>query len=124
MVLDESPEAAMVELDIFSGRPNPSWALTEDQLRAVVDRVTSLTTVASGSLAAPLGYRGFIVYLDGGSGARTVVTVQSGVVRIEGPAGVTWARDTDRGLERLLADQGRPSLPADLAEIVDRSLDG
>lgn len=52
-----------VELDIFSGRPNPVWTLTGKEERDLIDRVT-----ADRSLMAPLsaetgglGYRGFIV---------------------------------------------------------------
>ncbi len=124
MVLGELPEAATVELDIFSGRPNPSWPLSDEQIQTFADRVTSLEVVASGTLQAPLGYRGFIVHLGGGPEGSTEVTVQFGVVQVNGPDGVTWARDPDRALERLLLDQGRPVLPADLTQIVERSLGG
>lgn len=123
MILEDVPSAATVELDIFSGRPNPAWPLTADQIQAVVDRVNSLETAPVGSLEAPLGYRGFVVRFDGDATAATTVTVQSGEVEITGAQGVIWARDADRSLERLLLDQGRPELPADLVQIVERSLD-
>ncbi|WP_147441883.1 hypothetical protein [Corallococcus exercitus] len=52
-----------VELDIFSGRPNPRWALTEREARQLTERIR-----ADPSLLLPLdadtgglGYRGFIV---------------------------------------------------------------
>lgn len=54
-----------VELDIFSGNPNPRWALSDAEASDLLDRV-----MADRSLAAPpkqvgsLGYRGFIINAD------------------------------------------------------------
>jgi hypothetical protein len=55
-----------VELDIFSGRPNPTWFLTEKQEQELVDRV-----VADPSILLPfsqvtprLGYRGYILHVS------------------------------------------------------------
>lgn len=51
-----------VELDIFSGLPNPEWVLTDSEEKDLIDRV-----IADPSLSAPpetvggLGYRGYIV---------------------------------------------------------------
>jgi hypothetical protein len=52
-----------VELDIFSGRPNPSWILSDSEERELIDRV-----MADKSLMLPisadtggLGYRGYII---------------------------------------------------------------
>jgi len=54
-----------VELDIFSGNPNPRWTLSDKEANDLLDRV-----MADRSLASPpkhvggLGYRGFIVRAD------------------------------------------------------------
>ena len=54
-----------VELDIFSGMPNPKWILSEREERELVDRLTAEPSQASAAYAADeqfsLGYRGFIV---------------------------------------------------------------
>jgi hypothetical protein len=51
-----------VELDIFSGRPNPVWALGELELVAL-EIMIKQATPSHGSVDIPgLGYRGFIVY--------------------------------------------------------------
>lgn len=56
-----------VELDIFSGNPNPKWALSNKEANELLDRV-----MADRSLASPpqtvggLGYRGFIVTAEDG----------------------------------------------------------
>ena len=50
-----------VELDIFSGRPNPRWQLSEDLAAEVVRLVDSLELAARDNRPSPpgLGYRGF-----------------------------------------------------------------
>lgn len=54
-----------VELDIFSGNPNPKWTLSNKEANELLDRV-----MADRSLAAPpktvggLGYRGYIISVE------------------------------------------------------------
>jgi hypothetical protein len=54
-----------VELDIFSGNPNPKWTLSKGEANDLLDRV-----MADRTLAAPpqtvggLGYRGFVISVD------------------------------------------------------------
>jgi hypothetical protein len=51
-----------VELDIFSGRPNPRWDLTPAEALKFRKMVTALPSSARRSpLAGGLGYRGLIV---------------------------------------------------------------
>lgn len=55
-----------VELDIFSGRPNPSWSLTGAQEKELIDRVQADPSIIL-PVTAPaggLGYRGYIVTLE------------------------------------------------------------
>ncbi|HEX2644056.1 MAG TPA: hypothetical protein VHU81_13770 [Thermoanaerobaculia bacterium] len=52
-----------VELDIFSGRPNPSWILSDKEEKELIDRVHADTSIIA-PVTAPaggLGYRGYIV---------------------------------------------------------------
>lgn len=52
-----------VELDIFSGRPNPTWILSEREEKELIDRVHADTSIIA-PVTAPaggLGYRGYIV---------------------------------------------------------------
>ncbi|MGO1053223.1 hypothetical protein [Crossiella sp. CA198] len=54
-----------VELDIFSGMPNPTWRLTDTQERELIERVTAypdqLSPVATEDEQFSLGYRGLLV---------------------------------------------------------------
>lgn len=94
-----------MELDIFSGRPNPRWELDEtatDALRRLLRRLP----VAAVRPAKPpgLGYRGF-AFVDAGREFRAY----DGYVT--GP-GVVLA-DPDRSIEHLLLAQ----LPGELDEV-------
>ena len=52
-----------VELDIFSGRPNPSWILTEKDEKELFDRLIADPSLMRPVSASPnrLGYRGYII---------------------------------------------------------------
>src|SRR3979411_614377 len=55
-----------IELDAFSGRPNPNWRLTADQVVEFLKKFHALKA-APGVHSAPnnLGYRGFVVTANG-----------------------------------------------------------
>lgn len=55
-----------VELDIFSGMPNPSWVLTEQEEKELLDRIIAQPNLMQSPDSAPdvLGYRGFTVYVE------------------------------------------------------------
>ncbi len=54
-----------IELDIFSGRPNPTWKLSEEEEKELLDIITSdptqVSPVYSPEEVLGLGYRGLIV---------------------------------------------------------------
>lgn len=107
-----------VELDIFSGRPNPSWELTAAESEEFRKRLRSLPRDESGHSAPSdekLGYRGLIVTSAGGeveSFERLVVS--GGVVLGRGPRGAQMFSDQGRTLEQWLLATGRSRLDADL----------
>ena len=61
-----------VTLDVFSGRPNPSWNLDEAEAREILGQVQSQPEVLVPEEAAPavLGYRGLVVSLDDVTGGE------------------------------------------------------
>lgn len=94
----------LVELDAFSGRPNPAWELdaaSSDAVRQLVARLVA----ASGRPAEPpgLGYRGF-VFTDGTDRSRAY---KGYVIRPD----VVLA-DPSLSVERFLLDH----LPAELQD--------
>jgi len=51
----------VIELDIFSGRPNPHWTVDEATATVVRDLVGRVSPTSASPPAAPdLGYRGFV----------------------------------------------------------------
>lgn len=51
-----------VELDIFSGRPNPRWSLAEPQNELLLSLIASLQPATALPPQIPgLGYRGFLI---------------------------------------------------------------
>lgn len=53
-----------VTLDVYSGRPNPTWRLTAKETKELVDRVAGKAVRSLGEVPAVLGYRGFVVQAD------------------------------------------------------------
>jgi len=91
----------LVELDLFSGRPNPSWQLTPaqgDEMRAFV---RSLPYARGRSATAPgLGYRGLKVH-DRGEPLWSLY-VFDGIVEVRGSGRTEIRRDDGRRFERWL----------------------
>lgn len=50
-----------VELDIFSGRPNPSWELSVDEAAELSRRLAALIKTETRPDEGGLGYRGFVI---------------------------------------------------------------
>lgn len=115
------PARTEVELDIFSGMPNPTWALTPAEEESVERRLAALACTSPSEPSGRLGYRGLIVKTAYGPAAR-LIRVHAGSVHITHGETTTHGRDEGRGLERWLIETGRPYLPEDVLEIVDREV--
>jgi hypothetical protein len=114
------PVHCEVELDVYSGAPNPTWSLSAAEADSFVQQLAALPQVSPRPLSGRLGYRGFIVQCAQGTEAWSV-RLQNGVAHIErGPT--TYAGDGQRRLERWLLNTGRPHLRPDLFEFADREL--
>ncbi len=51
----------LVELNLFSGRPNPTWRLTAEESSEFLKRFAQLRPTNTGRALENLGYRGLIV---------------------------------------------------------------
>jgi hypothetical protein len=102
------PPGTVVELDAFSGRPNPTWTLTDAERTELEGLLTGLPRAEVDALPEPgLGYRGFRITIpsEGASAAREI-DVTRGLVRI-GEAGDRPIRRDVHGLEAWLRAQAR-----------------
>ena len=110
-----------IELDVFSGRPNPAWSLTGEQAAEVLARFRALEPSDSpGALFDGLGYRGFKI---AGFEDHDEVTVRAEVV--EASRGGTRRRwlDEGRGLERYLLETSKPHLDPDLYRMIAATIE-
>lgn len=112
------PSSVEVELDIFSGKPNPTWVLSDRDAAEFLDRLGSLTRMASGGIRNPLGYRGFVV--DTGRGQ--LVRVQNGTVQITHGEDQSYFADPHRDLERWLFSTGESMVDGHLASLVEAEI--
>jgi len=112
---DDAPESrgtAVVTLDAFSGLPNPTWALAEDQAAELLSMWDDLATTTTTEYSGYLGYRGVIVNFADGS----TVWVSRGVAVDDGPGDAR--ADTDHALETWIIETGRATLDPALVESV------
>jgi hypothetical protein len=115
------PASARVELDIYSGRSNPSWTLAAPATADFAGLLTTLPTTAPFEPAAPLGYRGFVVAWQDGSQQQAVI-VQSGRVKWMSGQRSRYLSDSGRRLERWLRESGRAHLDLAVLSVVDQAL--
>jgi hypothetical protein len=104
----------VVELDVFSGRPNPRWELRDPDAEQLRGRIGRLKGVVDGAAQPPgLGYRGFRC-------ADAVVSyiVYGGYVRV----GNSVLADPGRLVERWLLDRMPPEFDS-LRPVVVAELD-
>jgi hypothetical protein len=113
---------ATVTLDVFSGRPNPSWTLTPAQVGELQDRIKALSTPLSGEPDVPdLGYRGVTVTISGANQTGEISVARGGVTLTQGASAAKF-QDTGRELERWLVHTGAAQLAPDLLQTVESDL--
>lgn len=104
-----------VELDIFSGRPNPVWELDAPGSTALMTRLASLSEHAPLAVELPdLGYRGFVFHSKRHTGRACRGFIDTNGRTLYDP---TFA------VERLLASQ-LPDIWQEVRTIVERILLG
>ena len=87
-----------IELDVFSGRPNPSWEPGPPEQAKLLQLLRSNDVVAGRPEAPPgLGYRGFIVKI-GSNAEEDVLRVGGGAIERQGK----YYRDEGRAVEKYL----------------------
>ncbi len=94
-----------VELDIFSGRPNPAWELSSQEAAALAELLTELPRAGQPPAEGGLGYRGFTLSTPGGSpGLPTWARVYDGVLAVLEHGEPMYYRDAN-GIERWLSER-------------------
>jgi hypothetical protein len=110
-----------VELDVFSGMPNPTWALTNGEAERFAQHLAELPRTSPRGLSGHLGYRGFIVRCTRGPD-RQLIHIQNGGVHVAERDTEVHLRDTDRALERWLLHTGRGHVASEIYAVVEREV--
>jgi hypothetical protein len=104
----------IVTLDLYSGRPNPTWELTETQATELLQRFQSPRSASSFSTPAQvgrLGYRGFSVQTLGETDMPQALRVFDGVLASEILLAQNYI-DSDSEIEQfLLGTAGNAIIP-------------
>jgi hypothetical protein len=112
---DRVMNSAQVEVDVFSGRPNPIWNLTAPEAQAFVQRFAALPSFPGDGGGTEqdqgLGYRGLKVNLLS-EGQQRRVSIGQGKVVVEeaGSRKPRQLQDPERRLEQWLLQTGREHL--------------
>ena len=111
-----------VTLRIYSGRPDPSWTLTDVQVAALVGQVAGLPVATGTAPQGGLGYHGFsILVQQPGQPDQTYVAFR-GAVTTPGDAPGTYRADPQRTVETALLETGRSHLAAAEIAVVEANL--
>jgi hypothetical protein len=108
-----------VELDIFSGNPNPVWILPEADGVLFLKKLAMLPKASATELSDNLGYRGFIIKVINET-KESLIRIQNGTVQFSQSGTNVYYSDQNRNLERWLLNSGKPILMSDLYDIVER----
>jgi hypothetical protein len=97
----------LVTLEVFSGRPNPSWTLSAEQEQELIRRLQSLPPSDRSPAGGGLGYRGFrIVNNSRRAQVPSEVVVAEGLVTVRDDRGTRHHTDVN-GIESWLVEQAR-----------------
>ena len=101
-----------VELDVFSGQPNPIWSLNASQCEKVEKHLGQLSKATGESLPSPpiLGYRGVIVHYKNNQGIKESIRFYRGVAQSE----QLQLRDIDRKLEKWVLNTGQDVIDSNM----------
>ncbi len=106
----------MVELDIFSGRPNPSWELSTEDVSELAGRMTNLTPASKLPVMGGLGYRGFVISNpDKIEGLPIQIRVYNGTITTTEKELTNYYEDINN-IESWLLEQARKSGYGDLID--------
>ena len=104
-----------IEIDVFSGRPNPTFEIGAKESSELQRLLTGLPQVPTNPPEPGLGYRGFIIRFDRAEvpGMLSPIRVYGGYVVVEGDPNRPVYRDT-KACEHWLKQKARDAGYGDL----------
>ena len=118
-------EFGHVTVSVYSGRPNPTWALSSEEHANIQTTVPTLPLTSTQVMGGGLGYQGFVVELrDPITQSMTTMTVFNGVIESTTPNSREVRQDEGRAFERWLLEHAKPHLEIPLYDILAQELLG
>ncbi|MEM8529261.1 MAG: hypothetical protein AAGF95_00370 [Chloroflexota bacterium] len=111
-----SVEESRVVVDVFSGRTNPSWSLSDQETVTLTTMLEGLEEVeVAHSPAGQLGFRQFVVMLASPTAdASAMVSVYDTTVEVDHGDAVKYYTDTDGQVSRWLLESSKSHLDDEL----------
>lgn len=119
-VFAESP-VTTVSLGLYSGLPDPSWVLSDEEAEALDALLESLPRVEGSAPSGGLGYHGFSIERLTPQGMPRLLVAFQGTVSDPASSSLAYLDDPERSIERFLLETGRDQLSS--AEIMGPGLD-
>ncbi|HEY9853904.1 MAG TPA: hypothetical protein V6D28_30830 [Leptolyngbyaceae cyanobacterium] len=109
-----------IELNVFSGLPNPTWYLSQSQCVELEQQIDKLPEIAKESLPPPpgLGYRGVVVHYVNQQGVRESIGFYRGTVRSQR----LRLQDPNRFLEKWLLNIGQNFVDSNMQRYLQTEL--
>lgn len=112
-----------VEVDLYSGRPNPCFRIPPSRAGELVNRLADLPSTEVVTPSEPLGYRGLRV-ASGQLGAVGEIRLFDGVVTVHQVDGsLRRLSDPNRDTERWLIGLGADLVDQEVASYLQSELD-
>jgi hypothetical protein len=114
-----------VTLDIFSGRPNPTWELSQEQTSQFLKKILKLKTKENlhvNSSNSELGYRGFIIEETNFEQKLRRFYVYNGIVNVVENNSSYALEDNEYSIERWLL-QTSPNYLDEIVEYVKQEIE-
>ncbi len=109
---------AYLEVDIYSGLPNPKRELTDEQFRHLMERLKTLAVAEPAKIFDGLGYRGLVVTFINVRGEPVTLRVYKGIIQLSEDGQTTFLADSERQVARLLLEFAQKWLANEVVKLV------
>lgn len=117
-------KSATVTLQIYSGRVNPEWNLTDKQANELLALLDNLSESQPSIFPSHLGYTGFRVAWDeNGTKAKREIVAYRGQILYRNDNSKKYFTDPERRLEKFLLKTGDSTLDAQHAKRIEQEIE-